>query len=273
MVEIASKSDDALMPHRESVQDMFATFRQELDARHDLFEKVVKISRDVTVESKRMIFHLHRVVGNVEEKQAWLSQAEEKKNAILKKLEQVALLLRNEDPLQFARSYSPGLQEFIEALALLRFLREVDDVAVAHMNQTVLSINSMRNMLTFSNQGDEITLPVPVGEFLLGLADVSGEAMRMCINSSANALGCRDLSSSLPWKLCEFVRILHDAFVIFTDLTDPGSPKRKSLSEKTRTMLANLKKCEDVCYTLAIRGQEMHKDVLKTTLLESSGTM
>lgn len=40
---------------------VFAVFQQELDTKHDKYERLVKISRDVTIESKRTIFLLHRV--------------------------------------------------------------------------------------------------------------------------------------------------------------------------------------------------------------------
>lgn len=36
-------------------------FQQELDTKHDKYERLVKISRDITIESKRTIFLLHRV--------------------------------------------------------------------------------------------------------------------------------------------------------------------------------------------------------------------
>lgn len=38
-----------------------AVFQQELDTKHDKYERLVKISRDITIESKRTIFLLHRV--------------------------------------------------------------------------------------------------------------------------------------------------------------------------------------------------------------------
>lgn len=41
--------------------NVFAVFQQELDTKHDKYERLVKISRDVTIESKRTIFLLHRV--------------------------------------------------------------------------------------------------------------------------------------------------------------------------------------------------------------------
>ena len=38
----------------------FEGFRQQLDQHHDRHERVVKLSRDITILSKRIIFNLHR---------------------------------------------------------------------------------------------------------------------------------------------------------------------------------------------------------------------
>lgn len=42
---------------------MFEQFRQKLDEQNDRFERLVKLSRDLTIQSKRTIFLLHRVAG------------------------------------------------------------------------------------------------------------------------------------------------------------------------------------------------------------------
>ena len=43
------------------LQAMFRGFAAQLDSKHDTYERLVKKSRDVTIESKRIIFMLHRV--------------------------------------------------------------------------------------------------------------------------------------------------------------------------------------------------------------------
>ena len=43
------------------VTAMFRGFAAQLDNKHDTYERLVKKSRDVTIESKRIIFMLHRV--------------------------------------------------------------------------------------------------------------------------------------------------------------------------------------------------------------------
>jgi predicted translin family RNA/ssDNA-binding protein len=43
----------------------FAQFRDKLDAHYDRRERLVKISRDITALSKKMIFSLQRVQGEI----------------------------------------------------------------------------------------------------------------------------------------------------------------------------------------------------------------
>jgi len=47
------------------VSKAFMEYKELLDNKHDKHENLVKISRDVTIESKRIIFQLHRAVGYV----------------------------------------------------------------------------------------------------------------------------------------------------------------------------------------------------------------
>lgn len=39
----------------------FKEYATEIDERHDKYERLVKLSRDITIESKRIIFLLHNV--------------------------------------------------------------------------------------------------------------------------------------------------------------------------------------------------------------------
>lgn len=43
----------------------FKVFQSELDQKHDKHERIVKLSRDVTIESKRVIFLLQRLSGYI----------------------------------------------------------------------------------------------------------------------------------------------------------------------------------------------------------------
>ncbi|KAJ8309580.1 hypothetical protein KUTeg_014454 [Tegillarca granosa] len=86
----------------------FKVFQAELDQKHDKHERIVKLSRDVTIESKRVIFLLQRLSG-LEQDSAVLDEAQEKLDLIVKnKFYLIAKELVNEDPFQFLRAYSPG---------------------------------------------------------------------------------------------------------------------------------------------------------------------
>ena len=56
-IEDDSEQSDSKSP----VIQNFLTYRNELDSKHDRHEKLVKLSRDVTIESKRIIFLLHNI--------------------------------------------------------------------------------------------------------------------------------------------------------------------------------------------------------------------
>lgn len=45
---------------------MFKEFATELDDKHDRYERIVKLSRDITIESKRIIFLLHNINADMQ---------------------------------------------------------------------------------------------------------------------------------------------------------------------------------------------------------------
>jgi len=47
------------------LNSVFMQFRDKLDAHYDRRERLIKISRDITALSKKMIFSLHRIRGQI----------------------------------------------------------------------------------------------------------------------------------------------------------------------------------------------------------------
>ena len=133
----SKRSEKSSNEESEKNNPFFVQFKNHaafLDRRHDKRERLVKLSRDITIESKRIIFLLHRIKqlpkedkeeaedndqassdqdicidkGNEEEDKI-LNEAEDR----LKVLEtdtwrQVATELVNEDPFMYLRSYTGG---------------------------------------------------------------------------------------------------------------------------------------------------------------------
>ena len=144
-----SKSDQEQPSVDESspIIQAFRKYQTELDSRHDKHERLVKLSRDVTIESKRIIFLLHRSTGFVthsfsvefntflfytqdfddgaslnvssrcyyfcrNDKEEQLKEASDKFSELENsKWKSVARELCGEDPYRFLRAYSPGTQK------------------------------------------------------------------------------------------------------------------------------------------------------------------
>uniref|UniRef100_A0A8C4YBX3 Translin associated factor X n=2 Tax=Gopherus evgoodei TaxID=1825980 RepID=A0A8C4YBX3_9SAUR len=90
-----------------SLMVSFKSFQLELDTRHDKYERLVKLSRDITIESKRTIFLLHRITSDPNGEEI-LNESEAKLEAVRQKIKQVAQELIGEDMYQFHRAISPG---------------------------------------------------------------------------------------------------------------------------------------------------------------------
>ena len=109
--------------------------------------------------------------------------------------------LKTEDHHQYLRAYSAGLQEWIEALSFFYFLR----------NNKIISYDEVSKQLEFEksistgNENDvypdtekvttedpiesrealtePLSVTIPPSEFILGIADLTGELMRNAINA------------------------------------------------------------------------------------------
>ncbi len=94
-----------------------------------------------------------------------------------------------------------------------------------------------------------ISVHVPPSDYMLGVADLTGEMMRLAITS----VGKGDLE--LPFQLCQFLRQVLDAFVSFSNTC-------RELSRKLWTLKQSVQKVENACYTLQVRGSEIPKHML-----------
>ena len=96
---------------------------------------------------------------------------------------QVGKELGSENHYQFLRAYSPGLQEWVEALSFYHFLR----------HNKIISYQETQDQLRFNQTEGVSFVTVPQSEYVLGLADLTGEMMRNAIN----ALGAGEMEVSV----------------------------------------------------------------------------
>ncbi|KAJ8925258.1 hypothetical protein NQ315_009086 [Exocentrus adspersus] len=229
---------------------MFRQYSTELDNKHDRYERIVKLSRDVTIEAKRIIFLLHNTNTDIEsKKKSIIEEAENRLQTLVESnFKTIAKELHNQDAYQYHRAYTAGLQEFIEALTFCQFLK----------NTSIESWANIDKLLKYrDDELGEYNLLFPQYDFILGIADFTGELMRRCINT----LGVGNVEEC--FKLCDFVRHINTGFL---GLISPGN---KEISRKAYVLRQSLAKMELVCYNIQIRGTEIPKHML-ISVIESS---
>ncbi|XP_019726081.1 translin-associated protein X [Hippocampus comes] len=228
----------------------FKVFQMELDAKHDKYERLVKLSRDVTIESKRTIFLLHRVTS-VPDAEAILNEADGKLSGVREKIGQIAEELRGEDIYQFHRAFTAGIQEYVEAASFQHYIRHRSLISLEEINARLVFMTGDEGCAdTPSSEPHVITFQVMPADYLLGVADLTGELMRLCISSVGNG----DIDT--PFQLSQFLRQIHDGFSYI------GNTGPYEVSKKLHTLRQSLGKVEDACYTLRVRGSEIPKHML-----------
>lgn len=200
----------------QEILDFFIECSKKLDSHHDRYERLVKLSRDITIESKRVIFLLHRIQDE-STKEKLVKEADSKLQFLVTtSWNKVAKELLNQDHYHYLRAYSPGLwhnsyhsiieiisnqplplfykglQEFIEALSFLNYVK---------LGQ-LISLTYIQSKLTYS---ETLVVTIPVQEYLLGIADLTGELMRMCINAVGRG------QTALVSNTCCSLRKIHEA--------------------------------------------------------------
>jgi len=231
------------------VLQMFNEISIYLDSRHDKKERIVKLSRDITIESKRIIFCLHRIKHDDYSNKDDVMMEAYKRLEDLKKNEwsKVADELKNEDHYQYVRAYSGGLQEWVEALSFYHFLKHYQ----------IISFTDVCKELTFEGQDTEENeeelksshVTVPHSEYILGIADLTGELMRNAIN----AIGAGNMDAC--FQLLEILQCMSEGFGKMSKQDTP-----KDFGQKLWTLKQSCRKVESACYAISVRGSEIPKN-------------
>lgn len=287
-INVGDKGREVLEKINENspVIKQFQEYAIELDAKHDRYERLIKISRDITIESKRIIFLLH-TLDKESKKNAVLGEAEKRLNNLITVLfKSIAQELDGEDSYHYLRAYRAGLQEFVEAITFYWFLQnntlynwnkleesfnytidirketQIDQTEKTDETKTETDQTNQIEETDITNASDQAnqteqpieqktihTLMPPV-EYILGIADLTGELMRKCINNLASG----DISSC--YQTCNFVRSMYKGFLGCVGISG------REVARKLYTLRQSLIKMENVCYTIKVRGSEIPKHML-----------
>lgn len=234
------------------VIQQFRTYAAELEAKHDRYERIFKINRDVGIESKRIIFLLH-TIDKESKRNAVLSAAKSRLDNLVQKLfRNIAEELDGQDAYQFHRAYRAGLEEYVEALTFYEYLLNGDMHKWTKLQQALVYCTSPTPVDSTNQVATKTTqVMITPTDYILGIADLTGELMRKCINN----LAIGDISSC--YQTCNFVRKIYIAFLGYTSVAYSNE-----MNKKVITLRQSLTKMENACYTIKVRGSEIPKHML-----------
>lgn len=176
----------------------------------------------------------------------------------------IALELRQQDGYLYHRAFTAGMQEFIEALCFYQYIKQGSLDNWVDVNQH----------FQFPEDQGKFQLLFTQYDFILGIADFTGEMMRKCINT----LGSGNVSDC--FKLCNFVRAVNTGFLGMFKFSNGGEFEQgcfravsglsysgnREVSRKTHVLRQSLAKMELVCYHIQIRGSEIPKHMLLSVI-------
>lgn len=219
------KGSECDQPKEESlIVKQFREYNDELMDKHDRYERLVKKSRDITIESKRLIFLLHSIDSRSSDFDKCLSDAFNRLMVLCDvHFLNVAKELAGNDQYQYVRAYSAGLQEFIEAHTYYLYLKkecifdwgqlqkkftyEIKPEQLTKNEDEIVAVQIQSDLDDSTQIRDTfIKCLVQPNDFMLGLADLSGEIMRKCVNS----LGVGDVDACYTAR--NFIQKLYSGY-------------------------------------------------------------
>ncbi|KAJ1693354.1 hypothetical protein LUZ63_010052 [Rhynchospora breviuscula] len=218
-----------------AIKDAFAKHAEYLNNLNEKRERVVKASRDVTMNSKKVIFQVHRI--SKYNKEEVLSKAEDDLAAVTNQfMAKLVKELQGTDFWKLRRAYTFGVQEYIEAATFCRFCK----------TGTLLNLSEINSSLLALCDKSIEPLQINVLDYLLGVADLTGELMRLAIGRIS------DGEIEYAQKICQFVRDLYRELIVIVPLMDDHVEMKK----KMEVMLQSVTKIENACFSVHVRGSE-----------------
>ncbi|KAJ1793645.1 hypothetical protein LPJ62_000084 [Coemansia sp. RSA 2167] len=234
-------------PRKQQVMKTFLAYRNTLDAHYDQRERVIKCSRDITALSKKMVFSLLRITQDSPEKV--FKDVEFKHNQVLELFSKMSKEMQGSNAMKYNRQATPGIQEYIEAVGLWRFLQ----------HNELITKKQVLESLTIESDGKATPLvSVTDEDYLLGISDLPGEVNRYCINSIGK--GDRDAVS----KCLAFLQMLKEGVSLVLSVR-----KYNNLEKKVPVLNSSLEKIEKAFYSMTIRECEMKN--IDPAIINTSG--
>ncbi|KAK2408060.1 Translin family protein [Trifolium repens] len=218
-----------------AMKEPFTKYTEYLNNLNEKRERVVKASRDITMNSKKVIFQVHRM--SKYNKDEVLEKADKDLAAVTNQyVSRLVKELQGTDFWKLRRAYSPGIQEYVEAATFCSFCK----------SGTLLKLDEINNTLLPLSDPSLQPLQINILDYLLGLADLTGELMRLAIGRIS------DGELEFAEKICSFARDIYRELTLVVPHMDDSS----DMKTKMDTMLQSVMKIENACFSVHVRGSE-----------------
>lgn len=223
------------MSTESSMKDAFSTYADYLNNFNEKRERVVKVSRDITMNSKKVIFQVHRL--SKDNKEEVLEKAGKDLEAVRDQhFARLMKELQGTDFWKLRRAYSPGVQEYVEAATFYKFC----------LSGTLCTLDEINTTLVPLSDPSLEPLQINILDYILGLADLTGELMRMAIGRIS------DGEIEFAQRICQFVRQIHRELMLVVPKMDDSY----DMKSKMEVMLQSVIKIENACFSVHVRGLE-----------------
>ncbi|ETN38226.1 uncharacterized protein HMPREF1541_06257 [Cyphellophora europaea CBS 101466] len=218
---------------------VFEQFRSELDEHHDRRERTIKASRDITAQSKKIIFALQRtrelgkpIHGSI------TKQTKGMYDTIKERFESIVPDLQGINANRYQYNISGGIQEYMEAILFQHYLETQKLMTHAEAASTL-------------PEGIKLTQ----SDYLLGIFDMTGELMRFSITYMATN-GKLPGGDSLEQSVLADMQALRG---YLEGLNAAGNRDLKDFDNKLRVTKQSVEKVENSVYSMLVRGKERPK--------------
>ncbi|XP_027347008.1 translin-associated protein X isoform X2 [Abrus precatorius] len=187
------------------------------------------------MNSKKVIFQVHRM--SKYNKVEVLEKAEKDLAAVTDQyMSRLVKELQGTDFWKLRRAYSPGIQEYVEAATFCSFCK----------SGTLLTLDEIHKILLPLSDSCLQPLQINILDYLLGVADLTGELMRLAIGRIS------DGELEFAEKICRFVRDIYRELTLVVPNMDDSS----DMKTKMDIMLQSVMKIEIACFSVHVRGSE-----------------
>ncbi|KAK4052063.1 hypothetical protein OIV83_002357 [Microbotryomycetes sp. JL201] len=243
-------------PRQQTLMDSFQEYRAELDEHHDRRERIIKQSRDITAMSKKAIFAAHRITNT--DRKTVVREVENKLKDLRAMFARLQPDVAGENFWRRARNHMNGAfhlaykNMLLEAIIFYQYLTHNKIMSLQEAQVSLQEVTST------TGETESMTLSEPVritvSDYLGGIADVTGEMMRLAIGSVGKSLlaSTSGDSEAADFSIEGIGRTVRD----IKGEMEPLVPMQYWLDKKMSVMDASLSKIEIASYNLRIRGAE-----------------